>query len=171
MNQLDVTFFVPIVPKPSNQRRAAIVGGHARVVQDAGVKSHQASVAAIAARHQPATVIDGPVVIDLVIVLSRPVSLCGRSKRSALPLQNPERRWHGNRPDVDNLLKSVLDALRAWWRDDCLVVGVRAFKVIARLDEVPGYHVRIRDAACWAHLVDVSTPQPQTQRTTDRSEK
>ena len=142
---IDVSFFVPIVPKPSNQRHAAMVGGHARVVQDAGVRSHQAAIAAIAARHRPAGVIDSPVVVDLVVVLPRPLALCGLAKRTGAPLRHPGRRWAGSRPDIDNLAKSVLDGLKGWWRDDSLVVGIKAFKVIAALGEAAGYHIHIRE--------------------------
>ena len=146
---IDVRFFVATVPKPSNKRHAALVGGHARVVQ------HQSAIAAIAAQHRPAGVIDSPVVVDLVVVLPRPLALCKLAARTGAPLKAPGRRWAGSRPDIDNLAKSVLDGLRGWWCDDSLVVGLRAFKVIGALGEAPGYHVRIRDAAAWAELVQV----------------
>lgn len=159
---LDVSFFVPMVPKPSNKRRAFVINGRATVVQDGAVKSHQREFAAICADARPLradgspALLDVPVVVDLVVVLKRPASLSGVSKRTGLPLQSPERRWHASRPDCDNLAKTVLDSLRAWWVDDSQVVGLRTFKVIAALGESPGYHVRIRNAAVCAGIVGVT---------------
>lgn len=146
-------FFVPIRPKPSNQRRAAVVGGHARVVQDPAVRDHQNAIAAIAAAVRPKDsrgyprVIEEPVHIDLLVVLPRPASLSARSSRTGLPLKDPARRWARSRPDLDNLQKSVLDGLRSWWTDDSLVVAITAAKVIAALGEAPGYRVRVTAAS------------------------
>jgi Holliday junction resolvase RusA-like endonuclease len=139
-----IGFVIPLSPKPSNKRRAAIVGGHARVVQDRGVVEHQAQIAACAAQHRPEAVIEGPITVEIVAVMPRPASLCGVSKRTGKPLQPPCRWPHVARPDADNLAKSVLDGLRGWWRDDSQVCDMRVSKVIAALDEQPHYEVGIQ---------------------------
>jgi len=52
------------------------------------------------------------------------------------------------RPDIDNLVKSTLDALNGTiWRDDSQVVGVRTSKSYAGADALsvePGCHITVR---------------------------
>lgn len=143
-----IQFFVPIVPKPSNKRRAAIVGGHARVVQDKGVKSHQAAIAAIAAQHCPEKPVNVPVAVRILVLLPRPKVLNRISKNGEV-LGDTGRLWHGSRPDADNLAKSVLDGLTAFWRDDCLVASLQVDKLIAAYGETPGYRVEIDTLKPW----------------------
>ena len=140
---IDIEFRVGISPKPSNKRHAFVIAGQARVVQDSGVVKHQAQIAACAAAHRPSTVIDEPVNVTVVCVFPRPQGLCGVSKRTGLPLQDRGRRWHTSRPDADNCAKSVLDGLKSWWRDDCIVAELVVRKMVAALGESPGYEVRI----------------------------
>jgi Holliday junction resolvase RusA-like endonuclease len=139
-----IQFTIPLSPKPSNKRHAFVIGGHARVVQDRGVVEHQAQIAACAAQHRPATVIDGPVMVEILAVMPRPASLCVTSKRTGQPLQSPCRWPHTSRPDADNLAKSVLDGLRAWWGDDAQVCDLRVRKVIAAFGEAAHYAVNVR---------------------------
>ena len=127
-----ITFFVPIVPKPSNKRKAAIVGGHARVVQGKGVKQHQSDIAAIAAQYAPEVPFAGPVSVSIMCIMPRPKSA---------PKRQPNRAWHAKRPDADNLAKSVLDALSAWWVDDCQVAELQVRKIVASIHETAGYRV------------------------------
>ena len=143
MATTSIQFTIPISPKPSNKRRAFVIGGHARVVQDRGVVEHQAQIAACAAQHRPQVPLEGPLAVEVVCVLPRPASLCGVSKRTGQPLHGPGRRWHATRPDADNLAKSVLDGLRAFWRDDAQVAELTIRKHVAALDELPCYHVAI----------------------------
>ena len=138
-----INFTIPIAPKPSNQRRAALVGGHARIVQDKGVRSHQAIIAAMSAEHRPATVLDEPVSVSIVVVLPRPAYLSRVSKRTGEPLQPPERVPHVSRPDCDNLAKSVLDGMSGWWRDDCIVQRLVVEKWTAAFGEQPHYEVTV----------------------------
>ncbi len=140
-------FFLPLQPKPSNARKAAIVGGHARVVQSSAVKSHQAAIAVLAEQHRPpGGPMDFPLAVSITFVLPRPMSMSKISKKSGLPLMDPKRDLHASRPDIDNLTKSVLDGLRSWWVDDSLVQRLAAEKWRAALHEGPGYHIEIRRA-------------------------
>lgn len=134
-------FTLDVLPKPSNKRRAAMVGGHARVVQDAGVRAHQTTVAAMAAQYRPRQ--DGqpvqlsePVSVRIVAVIARPKRLMGSKWPSG-------RIWCGSRPDADNLAKSVLDGLRDWWTDDSIVAELLVQKLYAAKGESPRYEVKI----------------------------
>lgn len=139
---MQIKFELLIMPKPSNKRHAMMVGGHARVVQDQGVRQHQASIAVLAAQHRPRQPIEGPIEVEIVVVLPRPAYLCRRNK-AGVPCADPGRRPHISRPDVDNLSKSCLDGLRAWWRDDCQVHRLTVEKFVAALDELPHYEVTV----------------------------
>lgn len=59
-------------------------------------------------------------------------------KRSRVPA-----KWSPTRPDLDNLLKLLLDAATeaGWWKDDGLVVRIVAEKTIAAEGEEAGTHL------------------------------
>ena len=164
-NALDVSFFVALLPHAQQRPRAMVIPGkegekpRADVYKAREDREHEASFAALAEPARPRSddgkpaVIVVPVVLDVLIVQPRPASLSQLSKRSGHPLKPPGRRWSASRPDLDNLLKTALDSMKGWWADDAQVVGARAFKVVARLGESPGYHIRVRHASAWSHLV------------------
>ena len=65
-------------------------------------------------------------------------------KRKPMP-----RYWHTKRPDLDNLVKAVLDALNGLaWRDDAQIHTLNISKVVAAGDEQPHVQVRIAEEAC-----------------------
>lgn len=75
--------------------------------------------------------IDGPALVKIVAVFSRPQSMLW--KRRAMP-----RAPHTKRPDCENVGKAVLDALTGVaYRDDSQVVHLEIAKVIASGDESP----------------------------------
>ena len=74
-------------------------------------------------RQDPERIIDGPVAVKAVFYLKRPVSL----PRKVV--------FHTKKPDLDNLLKAVKDALKGiCWTDDSQVVETTCRKDYA----VPG---------------------------------
>ena len=108
-------------PRP----RAAAFGGHARVY--GAEKAHPVNtwreriVAAVEAQYQGPP-LDGPLRLDVEFYLGRPGRLC-RKKDADGPLPCVAR------PDVDNLIKAVKDALSGLvYGDDCQVVEERARK-------------------------------------------
>lgn len=63
---------------------------------------------------------------------------------SYLPPKGGAAGWHPGRPDLDNLVKLVLDALTGvCWADDAQVVRIMAFKVY---DEVAGTTITVGEA-------------------------
>jgi Holliday junction resolvase RusA-like endonuclease len=146
---IDVAFIVPMHPSPQGRPRAFSFGTHTRVHKPPADVRHEQQFAAMARPFRPVDRIDEAIGVDVLFVLPRPKSLSKLSKRDGEPLQDPTRRWATGAPDVDNLAKTVLDAMKGWWRDDALVCGLRAAKVVTAFDELPGYHVRVRSIADW----------------------
>jgi crossover junction endodeoxyribonuclease RusA len=95
--------------------------------------------AAIAARRSGPLVVGelmaGPVVVDLVFYLPRPLKI-----RSTIVA-------HTSRPDVDKLARCVLDGLTgAIYADDGQVVAMRLAKQYAPIDGRPGVTITITEA-------------------------
>ena len=84
----------------------------------------------------------GPLAVHLMISMPRPKSHLTRMGlvTKAAP------RHHVSRPDIDNLSKSILDALTdiGAFKDDSLIVTLRASKTWA-----------VAEPGCWIHLAEV----------------
>lgn len=79
---------------------------------------------------------DGPVAIALNFRLPR--------RQLKVDPHPDQHLWAPYKPDLDNLAKGVLDALKgAAWTDDDLVVRMTLFKVYGARGEEPGLDVHI----------------------------
>jgi Holliday junction resolvase RusA-like endonuclease len=95
----------------------------------------------IAQPHAPAMLSDGgPLSINMEFVFARPSSHL--TKAGGLRVSAP--RFHTNTPDVDNLVKLVLDSLNGeFYKDDRQVITINAHKRFAALGEQASTLVRI----------------------------
>nr|WP_290624774.1 RusA family crossover junction endodeoxyribonuclease [Altibacter sp.] len=75
----------------------------------------------------------GPIHVELVFVVQRP-------KR----MKKGNRVIHSKRPDLDNMIKAVLDALPI--KDDAVVHSIKAQKFYGATDEDPKIEIMIRSA-------------------------
>ncbi|WP_170162071.1 RusA family crossover junction endodeoxyribonuclease [Paracoccus siganidrum] len=124
-----VEFTIPGRPFAKQRPKAAIVAGRARVYTPKETVSFEGKVAEIARPFFPEP-IEGPVKLRIVAVFAVPASWS--KKKSAAH----EGGFHVQRPDGDNLLKSIKDGLnRIAWRDDCQVSDARCVKRWGRYDE------------------------------------
>lgn len=113
------------IPKPQARPRAFVMGTSARIYSpktDWFRIVHQAAL-----EHRPPVPMDLPVYLNVRFVMPRP-----KSKRT--------QRWACSRPDSDNLLKAVMDAMTnaKWWTDDGRVALVTLQKLYETAELIPG---------------------------------
>lgn len=134
-----IYFDVPAVPVPQPRQRHARRGNfvHNYTPADHPVQSFKASVRMAAQKAYKKKPLDRPIKLTLVFVLPRPQRLIW--KKRDMP-----RCRHTAKPDLDNLVKSVKDALsKLVWRDDSLICSLIASKYHASGDEQPHVEVTI----------------------------
>jgi Holliday junction resolvase RusA-like endonuclease len=82
--------------------------------------------------------LEGCIELTVIFVLPRPQIKIW--KRKPMP-----RERHGRKPDIDNLLKSLKDALTGLlWRDDRQISDVHAHKRMAAGNEAPHVDVVVK---------------------------
>lgn len=151
-----IKFHVPSVPVAQPRPRAVIAHGglgarihevtHTGIAKDGTRKPHPIAAFKASVRHEAEAVykgppLDGPVAIEVTFLMPRPGRLVW--KKRPMP-----RLRHIIKPDIDNLLKAVKDALKGiLWRDDSQVAEVYMEKLYASGDEQPGVDVEILQIA------------------------
>jgi crossover junction endodeoxyribonuclease RusA len=131
-----LALFVPGVPRSKGSMRAFVPKGSTRAIITAsgsGLKEWEQNIRVEALRERQRIgwpVLDEAVAVFLHFLLPRPVSL-------------PKRvREHLKKPDLDKLVRAVLDALTpVLWRDDALVVSIMTTKTYA--SEEPGVYIEV----------------------------
>lgn len=145
-----ITFTVPAVPLAQPRPRSMIIGGRVHTYNPThrknadgqrvsnGVPEFKATVRQSAQFAYKGAPLDGALFLRIVFVMPRPKNMCWKSK----PMP---RHRHTGKPDLDNLAKSVKDALKGIvWRDDSQVCSGKWSKWIAAGDEAPHVEVEIR---------------------------
>lgn len=141
-----IHFRLNLTPHAQGRPRTAVRGKIATIYKDSKSRTHEATVATMAAQYCPAEPLTGPLRVKLLVITPRPASVNPVSKRTGQPTGDLGRYWNPKRPDCDNFCKSALDALSSFWHDDAQVVDLHAQKVVAAWGETPGFEVWI-DAA------------------------
>ena len=141
----EINFWAPAVPiaQPRQRTRVMRIGKRA-VAQnytpaDSPVNAFKATVRAAFAQSYSGPPLDGPLTASISFLFPRPTAKQWTTK--AMP-----REWHDKKPDVDNLIKAVLDALNGLaFQDDKQVVQLGMVqKLICAGDETPGVRIVIR---------------------------
>lgn len=139
-------FIVPGEPIPQPRPRVGAGGKRGTTARrpraylptDHPIRAFKHAVAIFARRHG-VRLLTGAVECRIVFVLKRPKSQT--RKRGPNP-----REWHAKRPDVDNLVKAVLDGLNGLaWLDDGQVAVLRSTKWVAAGGEAPRTEIEIRE--------------------------
>ena len=136
-----IRFEVPGVPVPQGSK--TVFNGRAVDANAKKLKPWRRAVCAAAASAAGDRVLEGPVVVTAKFVLPRPKGHFGTG-RNAGTLRASSPRFPGVKPDLDKLLRALLDGVTdsGAWTDDSLVVGVHASKVYAD-HEQPGVQVMV----------------------------
>jgi Holliday junction resolvase RusA-like endonuclease len=144
------------VPKP---RPRVLRNGHAYTPASAREAEHRLREA-YRERYSLLAPMEGPLRLDVEVVRARPKGHFGaRGLRPSAPI------YPAARPDLDNYLKTVLDALNGVaWRDDGQVVEVAARKLYG---DAEGWCVRIATV----QLINEDTVGPVEARMKSRTEQ
>lgn len=89
-------------------------------------------------QYRPKKPFDGPVSLQVLAFFTRPKYHFG--KRKGIPYIKPahETGYHIVKPDADNLMKFIKDALTGvFWVDDCIVCDESIQKLYCGKDEAP----------------------------------
>lgn len=124
-------------PVPKARPRITIRGGHAHAYTPTSTKVYETAIAAVA-RVNISEPLDGPVQVDIMAVMQRPQRLMRKKDPAGF-------MWCINRPDLDNLYKSVNDSLNGIaYHDDSQVVAGNILKVYTEKDGEPRMIILVR---------------------------
>jgi crossover junction endodeoxyribonuclease RusA len=146
-----ITFEVSGDPMPQPRVRAfarKMGNGQAvaRVYTPGTAEAWKSAIAVAARPHIPQRPITGGVALSVLFRIERPKSHYG-SGRNAEVLRSAAPRFHAQKPDVDNLIKAVMDALSiiGIWEDDTQACRLIVEKRWATLAERPGATIDIEE--------------------------
>lgn len=95
----------------------------------AKTREFEKQVTLMARAHAPKIIFDGPVCLQVKFFMPLPT----RPRNKDFPIV---------RPDLDNLLKSLTDALHFFWKDDSQIVEIKSRKLYDYTDKRPRIEVK-----------------------------
>jgi Holliday junction resolvase RusA-like endonuclease len=114
-------------PKPQARHRHFRRGNFSGSYDPSSEKKN--TFASILHDEAPKELLDGPMLLELNFYMSRPKNHFKINKSGTL-LKDSAPEWHTGRPDIDNLIKFVQDALNGvYYRDDATICQVIARKL------------------------------------------
>jgi crossover junction endodeoxyribonuclease RusA len=127
---MKVDFFVAGIPKAQPRVKAFVRGGHAGVYTPDSAESWKQAVRLQAIANAPERLMAHSVRVELDFFLPRPKA---HFKRDGNVKAN-QPIWHCKKPDLDNLIKAVTDAItdtQRVWLDDSQICAISATKSYA----------------------------------------
>jgi len=127
---MNLSFFAAGIPKAQPRVKAFVRGGHAGVYTPDGAEIWKQEVRRQAVANAPESVIAGVVRVELDFFLPRPKA---HLDRHGVP-KPKSPVWHCKKPDLDNLIKAVTDAItdtQRIWLDDSQICEITATKTYA----------------------------------------
>jgi Holliday junction resolvase RusA-like endonuclease len=120
-----ISFTVYGEPVAQGRPRAANIAGHIRMYDPQKSRDYKDYVRLVASEHAPSKLIEGPLQLKVNVYRPIPKSF---SKKKAAQAEAGELR-PTSKPDADNYLKGIKDALKnVVWKDDSQVVEVSVSK-------------------------------------------
>nr|DAR29699.1 MAG TPA: Endodeoxyribonuclease RusA [Caudoviricetes sp.] len=143
-------FFVYGMPKPQPRPRACMRGKHAGIYDAGTANGWKYLIARTARDNAPEKPFDCAVGLSLVFVLPRPKNhyLPATKSRPQETLRQNAPILNTTKPDIDNYVKAVMDALtdsQVIWRDDAQVVMISASKIYEDAKTKCGVEISIED--------------------------
>ncbi len=132
-------------PKGQPRPRAFRRGARAGVYAPAGPhKGWRDACYTVAERYRPDHPAEGPVAARLDFKFARPKSHLGTGRNAGI-VKRSAPVDHAHKPDLDNMIKLVLDVLTqlGFWHDDSQVAALVASKCWAEPGEAPGVTVEV----------------------------
>ncbi len=128
-----------IAPKPKERPRATMIGGHARIFTPKTTEAYEKEIRKAWIRANGETPEDGPLRVRVYFGLPIPKSETKTNKLKMIA----RKIFPVKRPDLDNLVKAVLDGLNGVaYKDDCQIVTMLSKKNYA---EAPYVKVILSD--------------------------
>ncbi len=137
-----ITFTVPCVPIAQPRQRHRVMQAAGRTfAQNYTPDNHPVqafkATCRLAAQQVGCTPIVGPVYLELLFTFPRPKRLQWKNKTM-------HAEWHTSKPDLDNLEKSVKDALTGiCWQDDAQVCSVVKRKIYGAGGDPAGVRITV----------------------------
>ncbi|TRY25943.1 RusA family crossover junction endodeoxyribonuclease [Brevibacillus sp. LEMMJ03] len=120
-----ISFTVYGEPVAQGRPRASTAGGFVRLYDPQKSRDYKDYVRLVASEHAPSKLIEGPLQLKVNVYRPIPKSF---SKKKAAQAEAGELR-PTSKPDADNYLKGIKDALKnVVWKDDSQVVEVSVSK-------------------------------------------
>jgi Holliday junction resolvase RusA-like endonuclease len=120
-----IQFTVYGEPVAQGRPRFTTINGHAKAYDPAKSRDYKQYVRLVASQHKPDKPLEGALALQVNIYRSIPKSF---SKKKHTQAENGEIR-PTTKPDVDNFLKVIKDALKGIvWKDDSQVVSAMVNK-------------------------------------------
>jgi len=119
-------------------------------VKDAATRSYETRLAvALLGKLDGLMLLEGPLQLDILAIFKRPKKINKAVKawcdEKGLPHGPNSRVWCPRKPDIDNIRKSVQDAMKTVWRDDAQVVAGLTLKAYGREGERPSITIALSD--------------------------
>lgn len=134
-----IRFTVPAVPVAQPRQRVGVIHGHARTYLPDSHPVHvfKAAVADSSSKAFPNGPLTGPLLLSANFIMPRPKSMTTKRGPNA-------RVYSSKKPDLDNLMKSLADAMNGIaYVDDSQIATARIHKTIAAANESPRVEVEI----------------------------
>lgn len=136
-----ISFTVYGEPVAQGRPRASTFGGFVRMYDPKKSSDYKDYVRLAASEHAPEKLIEGPVALQLRVYKPIPKSFSGKKAARA---EAGELR-PTSKPDVDNYVKGIKDALKGViWKDDSQVVELSAGKYYGQR---PRVEISIREVS------------------------
>lgn len=129
----EVALYIPGQPVPKLRHRVVRRGKKLQAITPEKTRIYEATIAAVALAKGD-WVMAGPLRVEMVAVFARPQRIKAEG-----------RTPHDKRPDLDNVVKSIIDGLSRHF-DDGQVIELRAQKFYAARGEEPHVTVSVSES-------------------------